>query len=100
MAGIIQHGGCDILEATAEGNTVLHVAAEHGHGDLIRELHLRFKDKKGLLPRRNSALDTPLHCAAKAGNVKPVAVLVQLAKDECEEQILGWKNKAGTRHCT
>ncbi|CAL4995228.1 unnamed protein product [Urochloa decumbens] len=91
--GIIQHGQCDILEVSAERNTVFHVAAEQGHDELIRELYLRFREQV-LLSRRNSALDTPLHCTARAGHVRAVAVLVQLARD-CGENILGCKNEAG-----
>jgi ankyrin repeat protein len=78
---------------TAERNTVLHVAAEQGHDELIRELYIRFREE-GLLSRRNSALDTPLHCAARAGHASAVAVLVQLAQDR-GESILGCKNEAG-----
>jgi ankyrin repeat protein len=98
VSGIIQHGQCDILEVSAERNTVLHVAAEQGHDELIRELHLRFREEQGLLSRRNSALDTPLHCAARAGHVRAVAILVQLAHD-CgdgeSKNIVGCKNEAG-----
>ena len=72
------HGQCeDILELTAERKTVVHVAAEQGHHELIRELYLRFRDQ-GLLSRQNSAQDTPLHCAARAGHVRAVVVLVEL----------------------
>ncbi|KAJ1274828.1 hypothetical protein BS78_05G090400 [Paspalum vaginatum] len=84
---------CSILEVTAEKNTVLHVAAGQGHAELIRKLYSRFREQ-GLLSRQNSALDTPLHCAARAGHVRAVTVLVQLAQD-CGESILGCKNEAG-----
>ncbi|TKW01541.1 hypothetical protein SEVIR_8G188000v4 [Setaria viridis] len=93
--GIIQHGQCDILEVSAEGNTVIHVAAEQGHHELIQELYVRFNNIKGLLSHQNSALDTPLHCAARAGHVRTVAILIQLAQDYCGESILGCKNEAG-----
>ncbi|XP_022684672.1 protein ACCELERATED CELL DEATH 6 isoform X2 [Setaria italica] len=93
--GIVQHGQCDILEVSAERNTVLHVAAEQGHDELILELYLRFREEQGLLSRRNSSLDTPLHCAARAGHVRAVAVLVQLAGQDFGESILGCKNEAG-----
>lgn len=93
-----QHGRCDVDELSAEGNTVLHVAAEHGHGELIQELYLRFRDQvRGLLPRCNSALDTPLHCAARSGNGnEAVKMLVKLARD-CGDVgvVLGCKNEAG-----
>nr|CAB3491126.1 unnamed protein product [Digitaria exilis] len=88
----IQHEECHILEVSAEGNIVLHLAAEQGHDELIRELYLRFKEQV-ILSRRNSALDTPLHCAARAGHVRAIKVLVQLAQDY-GESILGCKNEA------
>ncbi|KAL6870823.1 hypothetical protein ACP4OV_014671 [Aristida adscensionis] len=95
--GINQHGEkCNVQEVSAERNTILHLAAEQGHGELIRELYLRFTETKGLLSRRNSALDTPLHCAARAGHAKAVAVLIQLARDSGESVgVLGCKNDAG-----
>ncbi|KAL5204799.1 hypothetical protein ABZP36_009670 [Zizania latifolia] len=94
-AGVIQHGQCDILEETAESNTVLHVAAEQGRGELIQELCHRFIKGNGfLISRRNSALDTPLHCAARAGHAGAVTVLVDLARD-CAENTLGCQNAAG-----
>ncbi|KAG8089361.1 hypothetical protein GUJ93_ZPchr0011g28776 [Zizania palustris] len=95
--GVIQHGQCDILEETAESNTVLHVAAEQGRGELIRELYDRFIKGDGLigfLSRRNTALDTPLHCAARAGHAGAVTVLVDLARD-CADNTLGCPNAAG-----
>nr|TKW12528.1 hypothetical protein SEVIR_5G041100v2 [Setaria viridis] len=92
--GILKHGQCTIHEVTAGRNTVLHVAAERGHHELIQELYLRFRDQ-GVLSRRNSALDTPLHCAARAGHVSAVAILAQVARDCGESTLLGWKNEAG-----
>ncbi|KAE8790355.1 putative ankyrin repeat protein [Hordeum vulgare] len=64
--------------------------SEHGHDELIQEL-ASFGDKS-LLSARNSALDTPLHCAARAGHDK---VLVQLAGDCGDEGILCCKNESG-----
>ncbi|RCV23918.1 hypothetical protein SETIT_5G043400v2 [Setaria italica] len=92
--GILKHGQCNIHEVTAGRNTVLHVAAERGHHELIQELYLRFRDQ-GVLSRRNSALDTPLHCAARAGHVSAVTILAQVARDCGESTLLGWKNEAG-----
>uniref|UniRef100_A0A0E0MD68 PGG domain-containing protein n=1 Tax=Oryza punctata TaxID=4537 RepID=A0A0E0MD68_ORYPU len=88
------HGQCDLLEVTAERNTILHVAAEKGHGELIQELYHRIIKDNGFLSRRNSALDTPLHCAARAGHTNAVTILVNLAQDS-EENILGCQNAAG-----
>lgn len=48
-----------------------------------------------MLSSRNSALDTPLHCAARAGHDKAVSLLVQLARDCGDEGVLWCKNEAG-----
>ncbi|KAF0894567.1 hypothetical protein E2562_001868 [Oryza meyeriana var. granulata] len=92
--GIVQHGQCDLLELSAERNTVLHVAAQQGHGELIAELYQRFIKDKTFLSRRNSALDTPLHCAARAGCLSAVKMLLNLSWDS-GENILGCQNAAG-----
>ncbi|KAF0894566.1 hypothetical protein E2562_001867 [Oryza meyeriana var. granulata] len=94
VAGIIQHEQCGILEVTAERNTVLHIAAEQGHGELIQELYHRFINENGFLSCRNTALDTMLHCAARAGHVVAVTMLVHLARDG-GDNILECQNAAG-----
>jgi ankyrin repeat protein len=94
VSGIIQHEQCNLLEVTAERNTVLHVAAEKGHVELIKELYHRFIKDNSFLSRRNSALDTPLHCAAREGHTGTVTTLVHLAQD-CVENIMGCQNTAG-----
>uniref|UniRef100_A0ACD6A208 Uncharacterized protein n=1 Tax=Avena sativa TaxID=4498 RepID=A0ACD6A208_AVESA len=81
-------------QVSTERNNVLHLAAEQGHAELIQGLYDRSGDKS-LLSSQNSALDTPLHCAARAGHDTSVSLLVQLAQDCGEETILLWKNKAG-----
>jgi ankyrin repeat protein len=70
------------------------VAAEQGHDELIHELYHRFRERGLPLSHHNSALDTPLHCAARTGHVRAVAVLVQLSQDS-GESILGCRNEAG-----
>ncbi|KAF2909838.1 ankyrin repeat-containing protein At5g02620 [Oryza sativa Japonica Group] len=92
--GIIQHEQCNLLEVTAERNTVLHVAAEKGHIELIKELYHRFIKDNNFLSRRNSALNTPLHCAAREGHTGTVTTLVHLAQDRVEN-IMGCQNTAG-----
>ncbi|XP_040384824.1 ankyrin repeat-containing protein ITN1-like isoform X1 [Oryza brachyantha] len=89
-----QRGQCDLLEVSAESNNALHVAAEQGHGELIQELYHRFIKHGGFLSRRNSALDTPLHCAARAGRLAAVEVLLNLSRDS-GGSILNSKNEAG-----
>ncbi|KAF7074050.1 hypothetical protein CFC21_078961 [Triticum aestivum] len=82
-----------IHQVSAKRNNVLHLAAEHGHDELIHDL-VSFGGKS-LLSAQNSALDTPLHCAARAGHCKAVSVLVQLAMDYGDESTLWCKNAAG-----
>jgi ankyrin repeat protein len=77
----------------AERNTLLHVTAEQGHGELIEELYHRFNKDKNFLSHRNSALDTPLHCAARAGRLNAVKVLLNLSRDS-GESIINCKNEA------
>jgi ankyrin repeat protein len=81
---------------SAERNNVLHLAAEHGHAELIQELCDRFGDNvRSLVSSKNSAMDTPLHCAGRAGHARAVSLLVQLARGCGEEAILWSKNEAG-----
>lgn len=81
---------------SAERNTILHVAAEQGHGELIQELYHRFITDKTFLSRRNSTLDTPLHCTARAGHVNAVKTLLNLSWNSgVVENILGCQNAAG-----
>ncbi|KAL6592955.1 hypothetical protein ACP70R_049251 [Stipagrostis hirtigluma subsp. patula] len=89
---------CSTGEVTAERSTLLHVAAGQGHRELIAELVLR---DSALLSSANSALDTPLHCAARAGHADAVEDIVRLAGrgGNVEEGglrgVLGAKNGAG-----
>ncbi|KAL6875777.1 hypothetical protein ACP4OV_013290 [Aristida adscensionis] len=91
---------CSTGEVTAECSTLLHIAAGQGHRELIAELCLR---DGGLLSSVNSALDTPLHRAARAGHADAVdAIVVRLlALDSVEAAgalrggVLGCKNAAG-----
>jgi hypothetical protein len=90
------HGGCTVQELTGERNTVLHIAAEQGHGDLIAELCYH---DSSLLSAANRALDTPLHSAASAGHADAVETIVRVARANVEEDalrgILCGKNDAG-----
>uniref|UniRef100_A0A0D3HIZ2 PGG domain-containing protein n=1 Tax=Oryza barthii TaxID=65489 RepID=A0A0D3HIZ2_9ORYZ len=80
---------------TVERNTILHIAAEQGHSKLIQELYHRFIKDNSFLSHCNLALDTPLHCAARAGNVDTVNVLLRLSHEDCRENILGCQNASG-----
>ncbi|CAL4915771.1 unnamed protein product [Urochloa decumbens] len=87
---------CTTREVTPERSTLLHIAAGQGHCDLINELCLRDSD---LLSSANSSLDTPLHCAARAGHADAVEAVVRLARYGVEEgrlkELVGGRNDAG-----
>jgi ankyrin repeat protein len=82
-----------IHQVSAERDNVLHLAAEQGHHGLIQEIYSSFGNKS-LLSARNSALDTPLHSAARAGHHRAL-YLLQLVQKNCgDESILWCKNEA------
>nr|CAB3458161.1 unnamed protein product [Digitaria exilis] len=56
--------GC-LLGVTSNGNTALHLVASRGHAELAALVCERVPS---LVATRNAGLDTPLHCAAKAGS--------------------------------
>ncbi|XP_047083640.1 ankyrin repeat-containing protein At5g02620-like [Lolium rigidum] len=92
---VAAHRVAAIQKVSPERNNVLHLAAGQGHHELIQELYASFGDKS-FLSAQNSALDTPLHCAARAGHERAVSLLVQLAWGTGDhEKILGCKNEAG-----
>ncbi|KAJ1274823.1 hypothetical protein BS78_05G090100 [Paspalum vaginatum] len=111
MHQLQQHGCAPNDEATggilkvvsAGRNTVLHLAAEKGHYELIRELYAKYRVRgEDLLTWLNSADETPLHCAARSGSRKAVRVIVdELSNQEQDhrsdsvERVLTCRNKAG-----
>lgn len=96
---------------TAEGNTVLHIAASRGHAhapgpdgtsqqeDLITVL---YKARWHLLSSLNSEGETPLHRAARAGHVHAVQRIIAGVKENLEKlaenqlmDIIATRNCAG-----
>ncbi|XP_078150506.1 protein ACCELERATED CELL DEATH 6-like [Carex rostrata] len=71
------HCLCTLQEVTAEKNTVLHIAAEQGHVELVEKIIQR---DNTLLVSLNSMQETPLHLAARAGNRRMVSLIVFLAQ--------------------
>uniref|UniRef100_A0A0E0AKU9 PGG domain-containing protein n=1 Tax=Oryza glumipatula TaxID=40148 RepID=A0A0E0AKU9_9ORYZ len=65
--------GC-LLGVTSNGNTALHLVASRGHAELAALIRGR---APSLVATRNRCLDTPLHCAAKAGHREVVARLLE-----------------------
>ncbi|KAF8754015.1 hypothetical protein HU200_011540 [Digitaria exilis] len=98
LISAIHQGLCCITrEVTAQQSTLLHIAAGQGHCELIAELCLR---DAALLSLANSSLDTPLHCAARAGHADAIDAIVRLAREDRVEEdllraLLSSKNKAG-----
>jgi hypothetical protein len=86
----------DGAAVTIEGDSLLHVVAASGDGDKFlhcAKMIVRDKKHKGgatamrqVLEARNNRKDTPLHCAAAAGNPKMVSCLVTLAASTADEK--------------
>lgn len=62
-----------LLGVTPEGNTALHIVASL---ELAKEICER---EISLLTAPNARLDTPMHCAARAGDHKMVSLLIEFA---------------------
>ncbi|KAF3336503.1 Ankyrin repeat-containing protein [Carex littledalei] len=71
-------GLCTLQEVTAEKNTVLHIAAEQGHVELVEKIIRR---DNTLLISQNSKHETPLHLAARAGHRRIVSLIIFLAQE-------------------
>jgi ankyrin repeat protein len=65
-----------LSSTTPQRNTVLHLAAMHGHADYAREV-LDMNEERLVICNDDS--DTPLHLAAKAGMLQVAKVLVNRA---------------------
>ncbi|XP_038984245.1 protein ACCELERATED CELL DEATH 6-like [Phoenix dactylifera] len=73
-----------LLGVTLEGNTALHIVASRGHLEIAKEICRR---EISLLAAPNTRLDTPLHCAARAGYDEIVSLIIQSAREgEIEER--------------
>ncbi|XP_039130280.1 protein ACCELERATED CELL DEATH 6-like isoform X2 [Dioscorea cayenensis subsp. rotundata] len=68
-----------IFSVTAGGNTILHIAAEHGH---LKFAQVVFNLEQSLVASVNSMLDTPLHCCAKGGHYQMLCFLIDAAREE------------------
>uniref|UniRef100_A0A0D3H5D4 PGG domain-containing protein n=1 Tax=Oryza barthii TaxID=65489 RepID=A0A0D3H5D4_9ORYZ len=65
---------------TIEGDTALHVVATHGDGhNFLKCVDTICAKGKHLMFKQNNKGDTPLHCAARAGNHEMVDKLIGLA---------------------
>lgn len=88
---------CRLKGVTAEGSSVLHIAASRGHLELVVMICTH---DISLIKSRNNQLDTPLICAARAGHVDVVDYLVRaaLAMQESEHPVLirAWNSGGAT----
>uniref|UniRef100_A0ACD5WNN0 Uncharacterized protein n=1 Tax=Avena sativa TaxID=4498 RepID=A0ACD5WNN0_AVESA len=74
---------------TVGGDTVLHAVATHGDDsaeDFLSKARLIHGKAPSLLSAKNDNGDTPLHCAARAGNFQMLSLLVDLAAQGQEDQ--------------
>ena len=67
----------EVPTTNTEGYTVLHLAAEQGYVDSLRELLRLGADAKALFRSPNQGWRTPLHAAAQYGRARIVEILVQ-----------------------
>ncbi|KAI8561145.1 hypothetical protein RHMOL_Rhmol04G0315000 [Rhododendron molle] len=89
VADLGQHK--DVLdgELTPNRNTVLHVAAQFGHLDYVKEV---LEACPSLLRRLNIKKETPLHMAAREGHAEIVKAMIGRAKrleEELESGLVG-----------
>uniref|UniRef100_A0ACD5XTV7 Uncharacterized protein n=1 Tax=Avena sativa TaxID=4498 RepID=A0ACD5XTV7_AVESA len=77
-------GAALLKGVTPDGDTALHAVARNRKGGqhFLRYAGIIYDRDPGLLFRTNQMGDTPLHCAARAGNSKMVSHLMDLAGRE------------------
>ncbi|XP_037451126.1 putative ankyrin repeat protein RF_0381 [Triticum dicoccoides] len=73
-----------LYAVTVEGDTLLHVVvASHGESeDLLNKANLVYGKAPSLLFVQNNGGDTPLHFAARGGNLPMVSLLIDLANSQ------------------
>lgn len=69
---------------TPDGDSALHIVATFGDGDqkYLKSAEVIYDKAKHLLGACNKGNNTPLHCAARAGNVAMLSLLINLARGE------------------
>jgi hypothetical protein len=75
--------GAFLKGVTPDGDTALHVVASNNGDsqDFLEYAVIIHNCDSGLLFMKNHKGDTPLHCAARAGNYEMVSRLIELAAD-------------------
>ena len=82
------------VQLTPKKNTILHVVAQFGQADCVKWI-LQLPSPSLLLQQPNEKGDTPLHLAAKEGNLAMVKNLIAAAKQLQE----GDMERGGTTVC-
>lgn len=89
----------DGVTLDSEGNSALHVVASSGDsGEYCDCATLIYGKRNKLLDAENQSGDTPVHCAARAGNHNMVSHLIALATPPTTRnaiELLRKKNKLG-----
>jgi ankyrin repeat protein len=81
---------------TSDGDSALHVVAAAGDGGgYLRSAEVIYGKARHLLEARNKGRSTPLHCAARVGNVEMLTLLVRLAGVERVATLLRMQNEVG-----
>jgi hypothetical protein len=93
-----------VLTSARRNSRRLHVVAAGGDGDrYLKSASVIYGKARHLLEARNRGRSTPLHRAARAGNVEMLSLLIRLAGEE-EDRVAtrSWACKTGSarRHCT
>ena len=84
----------------SEGDSALHVVAAAGDSkDYLKCAEIIHDKAKHLLQEINKKGDTPVHCAARAGNCNMVSCLIEMAVGENDgavrHELLRKRNKIG-----
>ncbi|KAM3277443.1 hypothetical protein ACQJBY_045369 [Aegilops geniculata] len=87
---------------TPDGDTALHVAAQNQEDGkhFVEYAGIVYERDRGLLFAKNHRGDTPLHCAARAGNSEMVSHLIDLAAREGADMKLRLLRMENKRHET
>lgn len=86
---------------TPDEDSALHIVATFGDGGTyLKSAKVIYDKARHLLGARNKGNNTPLHCAARAGNVAMLSLLINLARGEeggdgRVKILVGMQNKLG-----
>ncbi|GMN28041.1 hypothetical protein TIFTF001_001900 [Ficus carica] len=70
-----------------QGDTVLHIAAQFGHDELVRWILGRQDLSAQIIVTQNLFQDTPLHVAASSGHLSTVKILVSVAREISRQRV-------------